>query len=334
MAVTIYDIAKLAGVSIATISRIVNNNPGVSDKTRTKVLAVMKENNYTPNPFARSLQLDTMRTIGISCSDISDEYMARSVSEIEKKLHEYGYDYLLFCSGYKQDSKEYAVDLLIKKKIDALLLIGSGFMGTGTEEDVAYLHKAAKSVPVFMINGYLKDDNIFCVLHDDAKAMYEATEKLILSGRSRILFLYNSDSYSARQKMVGYEAALRDKHLPVDGNLKLKIKGTVQEERDILLLRRDISFDAAVATTDELAIGVLKYAKAKMLKVPQDISVIGYNNSLLADCVEPELTSVDSAVRELSQTAIVKLMECIRGEKVARKTLIRGQLIRRCTTDF
>ena len=66
--------------------------------------------------FARSLQLDTMRTIGISCSDISDEYMARSVSDIEKKLHEYGYDYLLFCGGYKRDSKEYAVDLLIKKK--------------------------------------------------------------------------------------------------------------------------------------------------------------------------------------------------------------------------
>lgn len=334
MAVTIYDIAKLAGVSIATISRVVNNNPGVSEKTRTKVRTVMKENNYTPNPFARSLQLDSMHTIGISCSDISDEYMARSVSNIEKKLHEYGYDYLLFCSGYRLDSKEYAVDLLIKKKVDALLLIGSGFLGTGTKEDVAYLHKAAKSVPVFMINGYLKDDNIFCVLHDDAKAMYEATDKLIKAGRSRILFLYDSDSYSAGQKLAGYEAALRDNHLPVDGNLKLKVTGTIQEERDILLLRKDICFDAAVATADQLAVGVLKYAGAKMLKVPQDISVVGYNNSLLAGCVEPELTSVDSSVRELSQTAIIKLMERIHGEKVAHKTVISGQLIRRCTTDF
>jgi len=334
MAVTIYDIAKLSGVSIATISRVVNGSPRVSEKTRAKVLEVMKENNYTPNPFARSLQFDSMRTIGISCSDISDEYMARSVSNIEKKLHEYGYDYMLFCSGYEQSSKEYAVDLLLKKKVDALILIGSSFLGSGDDEDVAYLHKAAESIPVFIINGYLKDKNIYCVLHDDFDAMYEATDKLIRSGRKKVLFLYDSESYSAQQKMAGYESALRDNKLPVDGNLKLKITGTIHEERDILLVRKDLVFDAVVTTVDELAFGALKYARARMLKVPEDISIVGYNNSLLACCVEPELTSVDSSVKELSKMAVVKIMECIQGEKVAHKTVVKGQLVRRCSTDF
>lgn len=335
MAVTIYDIAKLSGVSIATISRVVNGSPRVSEKTREKVLAVMKENNYTPNPFARSLQFNSMQTVGISCSDIADEYMARSVSYIEKKLHEYGYDYMLFCSGYEQSSKEYAVDLLLKKKVDALILIGSQFLGSGDEEEeVAYLHKAAESVPVFIINGYIKDKNIYCVVNDDYGAVFEATDALIKAGRRKVLFLYNSDSYSARQKVSGYEAALKENGLPIDGNLKLKITGTIHEERDILLMRKDLDFDAVVATTDELAVGVLKYAKARMLKVPEDISVIGYNNSLLACSVEPELTSIDSAIKDLSKITVDKIMECIQEKKVVHRTVVKGKLVKRCTTDF
>lgn len=333
MAVTIYDIAKLSGVSIATISRVVNGSPRVSEKTKEKVLAVMKEYNYTPNPFARSLQFNSMRTVGISCSDIADEYMARCVSNIEKKLHEYGYDYMLFCSGYEQSSKEYAIDLLLKKKVDALILIGSQFLGTDGEE-VVYLHQAAKAVPVFVINGYIEDENIYCFLSDDFQAVYEATANLIQAGRKNILFLYNSDSYSAKQKMAGYEMALREYKLPINGNLKLKITSSIHEERDILLLRKDITFDAVVATVDELAVGAIKYAKAKMLDIPKDISIIGYNNSLLACCVEPELTSVDSSVKELTRMTVDKLMECIQGKEIPHKTVISGKLIKRCTTDF
>lgn len=334
MAVTIYDIARLSGVSIATISRVVNGNPSVSDKTREKVLGVMKEYDYTPNPFARSLQFNSMKMVGISCADINDDYMARMVSILEKKLHEYGYDYMLFCSGYDLESREHAVDLLLKKKIDALILIGSQFLGNGEKDEVAYLHRVAEQVPIFILNGYLEDQNIYGVLGDDRNAMYQATESLINAGRKKILFLYDSESYSSMQKMAGYEAVLRDHGMPVDGNMKLKINCSIHEERDLLLMHKDLEFDAAVATTDDLAVGVLKYAKARMLNVPKDISVIGYNNSSVADYVEPELTSVDVSIKDMAHVAVDNMMKCLQGKESEHKIVIDSKLVKRCTTDF
>ena len=96
----IYDIAKLANVSIATVSRVVNNSTKVSPKTKEKVLAVMKENEYTPNAFARGLGLGSMKTVGIICPNIDDIYMAKAVSYLERNLHAHGYDCILGCSGF------------------------------------------------------------------------------------------------------------------------------------------------------------------------------------------------------------------------------------------
>ncbi|WP_026505095.1 LacI family DNA-binding transcriptional regulator [Butyrivibrio sp. NC3005] len=334
MAVTIYDIARLSGVSIATISRVVNGNPNVSDKTRERVLSIMKEYDYTPNPFARSLQFNSMKMVGISCSDISDDYMANMVSIIEKRLHEYGYDYMLFCSGYDLNSREHAVNLLLKKKMDALILIGSQFLGNGQEEEVSYLHKVAKNVPIFIINGALEDPNIYSVIADDYKSMYDAAKKLIESGRRKILFLYDSDSVSSMQKMGGYEKALKEAGIPIDGNLKIKITCKVHEERDLLLLRKDLEFDAVLTTTDKLAIGVIKYAKAKKLDIPKDISVVGYNNSYLSEYIEPELTSVDPSAKKMAKTVVDNIMKLLKGDEIEHRITVEGNLIKRCTTDF
>lgn len=101
----IYDIAELAGVSIATVSRVVNDSPKVSEKTKAKVRAVMEANHYTPNVFARGLGLNSMKTVGIICPDVSDDYMAGSVAYLEKSLRGYGYDCILYCSGYQYQDK-------------------------------------------------------------------------------------------------------------------------------------------------------------------------------------------------------------------------------------
>lgn len=110
----IYDIAKLSGVSIATVSRVVNGSPRVSEKTKQKVLAVMEESEYTPNVFARGLGLNSMKTIGILCPDISDQYMAEAVSHLEKRLHECGYDCILGCSGSIKIEKKISYPVIVK----------------------------------------------------------------------------------------------------------------------------------------------------------------------------------------------------------------------------
>lgn len=175
----IYDIAKLANVSIATVSRVVNNSPKVSPKTKEKVLAVMKENEYTPNAFARGLGLGSMKTVGIICPNIDDIYMAKAVSYLEQNLHAHGYDCILGCSGFKQEEKEDYVRLLLSKKIDTLILVGSTYAGNGKDEsDTDYIREAAEQVSVFMINAKVSGDNIYCTYADDFQATYEVTKAL------------------------------------------------------------------------------------------------------------------------------------------------------------
>ena len=123
MAVNIYDVAKLSGVSIATVSRVVNGSTKVSEKTRRKVLDVMEQCGYTPNVFARGLGLDSMKTIGILCPDISDAFIAQAVAFLEERLHQYEYDCILGCSGYDLEAKEAHTKMLLSKRIDALIEI-------------------------------------------------------------------------------------------------------------------------------------------------------------------------------------------------------------------
>lgn len=329
----IYDIARLAGVSIATVSRVVNDSPKVSERTKEKVRKVMEENQYIPNVFARGLGLNSMKTVGIVCPDVSDAYMARAVAYLEKNLRKYGYDCILYCSGYKPEDKMQAVERILQKRIDALLLVGSDYAGE-EGEDTDYIKEVAAQIPVFMINGYVEGDNIYCVLADDYQVIYDITEELILTGRKRILFLCNSHSYSARQKVKGYEDALRAHKMPVLGDLKFYTENSIHYTRDMLLIRKDLEFDSVIATEDGLAIGALKYAKAKGLSVPGELSVIGYNNSELALSCEPELTSVDTKGEILCKTAINSMMALISGEEIKKKYLVKCQVVKRCTTDF
>ena len=331
----IYDIAKIAGVSIATVSRVVNDSPHVSEKTKRRVRAVMEENNYTPNVFARGLGLDSMQTIGIVCPDVSDMYMARAVAFLEHRLRGYGYDCILYCSGHQQAKKEAAIELIMKKRIDALVTVGSTYAGYGPGDDsVQYLLEAAEKIPVFLINGRIAGSNVYCVYSKDKEATYEAASKLIESGRKRILFLTDSESYSARKKLEGYECALRDHGLPVLGELKLELKNQIQYVRDILLSRRTLEFDSVLATDDGLAVGAVKYAHAKGLSIPGELAVIGYNNSEYAISCEPELTTVDNTGEKLCNITVDNLMKVLKGEDVPVEVPVDCVLVRRCSTDF
>ncbi len=123
----IYDISQLAGVSIATVSRVINGSDRVSARTRQKVLRVIEENGYTPNAFARGLGLNTMHTVGLLCADSSDPYLAQAVYNLEQELRLNGYDCLLCCTGYARETKEKYLDLLLSKRVDGLIFVGSQF---------------------------------------------------------------------------------------------------------------------------------------------------------------------------------------------------------------
>lgn len=313
ISMNIYDIAKMANVSIATVSRVVNNSPNVSAKTREKVLRVMAEVEYTPNIFARGLGCGSAKIIGILCPDVSDIYMAKAVGILENELKIHEYQTLLVCSGYSELNKKKSMELLLSKKVDAVIVIGSTYAGNGeSSRKTQYIKHAANEIPVFMINSYLPYENVHCVCCDDYEAIYNVANQMICNNHKEILFLFNSESYSANQKMAGYEQALKDNDLPIDGYKKIRVRNNIHDIRDVLLARKDLKFNAVIAVDDNLAIGALKYAKSACMKVPQEINVVGYNNSVLSIYCEPELSSVDSREEELClQTVdnVIKLLE-------------------------
>lgn len=334
--INIYDIARLSGVSIATVSRVVNGSPKVSPKTKEKVLAVMREHEYTPNVFARGLGLDSMKTVGIICPNISDQYMAKAVAYLEDNLHQYGYDCILGCSGYEQKEREDYVKLMLSKRIDTLVLVGSSYAGNGKSEfDTDYIREAAESTPVFMINGRVEGENIYCACADDYHAVYDVTRKLIGRGKKQILFMYDSDSFSARQKMAGYDAALSEAGYPVRGELKFRTRNDIEYTRDMLLAYKNLEFDSVVATDDGIAVGALKYARVKGIRVPEELSIAGYNDSILAIGCEPEMTSIDSKLEVLCRTTIDHMI-CLleRGGQIDTYVSVPCEIVKRCTTDF
>lgn len=332
----IYDIAKLAGVSIATVSRVVNDSPRVSAKTKQRVMEVINREGYTPNVFARGLGLDSMKTVGILCPDITDAYIAQAVGHLEQCLHQAGYDCILYCSGYDQEEKERQTLQILERRVDALVLVGSTYVGSGREEwETAYIREAAKQLPVFLINACMEGENIYCSYADDKAAVYEAVTALLRRGKEQILFLSDSHSYSAKQKLEGYEAALRDAGLPIAAEREVYLKNDAHYVRDILLSRRDLRFDGVIATDDGMAVGALKYAFARLLKVPEEISIIGYNNSVLSVCSTPEITSIDNRVEKLCRDTVDCMLRVLRtGERAEHDNKVSCMIRRRCTTDF
>lgn len=145
----IYDISEKAGVSIATVSRVLNGSDNVSEKTRKKVEAIMKETGYMPNAFARGLTNNTMHTIGLLCADCSDHFLANAISYLEHGFRENGYDCLLCCTGYELSNRQNYLKLLLSKKVDVVVLVGSTFIEPD-EKDNQYLIDASNEVPMYL----------------------------------------------------------------------------------------------------------------------------------------------------------------------------------------
>lgn len=331
----IYDVSNRAKVSIATVSRVINGNPNVSEKTRERVLSVIDELGYKPNVFARGLGLNTMQTVGIMCSDSSDPYLANAIYYLERELRGNGYDSILCCTGSSLENKKKYFELLLSKRVDAVILAGSKFVELKAKDN-AYLLTAAKKLPVMLVNGYLDGNNIYCTVCDDYDAIFQAVTKLIENGRRNILYLYTSNSYSGINKLGGYKAALNKYGLQVSEKYIHQCPKDLNDAKELLikLSSEGLAFDSVVTSDDSLAVGAVKYSHIKKIKVPDELSIIGYNNSILSACTDPEITSIDTKIESLCVTTVNTLMGVFNGGNVPGKTTIAADIIKRETTNF
>ena len=332
---TIYDVSEKAGVSIATVSRVLNGSDNVSAQTRQKVLAVIEACDYTPNAFARGLGLNSMNTIGILCADSSDLYLANAIYHIEQELRENNYNCILCCTGYKLEDKQKYLNLLVNKKVDSVILVGSNFI-TDNDSENNYIREAAGEVPILLLNADFDCENVYCSLCDDFKSTMHATSYIIETGIEDILYLYNSKSFSALRKLSGYQSALTQKGLPLRMEYMQYFPGNhanLPAIADFLAeLDRSLKYRAVVAADDNLAIGAVKYAHKKGLSIPGELSIVGYNNSILSTCCEPELTSIDNHLETLCHHIVKTLIGILTDQEMPQKVIFSGELVKRGTT--
>lgn len=332
----IYDISEKAGVSIATVSRVLNNSPHVSEKTRLHVLHVIEQSSYVPNAFARGLGLGSMKTVGLLCPDAADAYISTALSHLEQSFTAHDYNCLLLCTGRSLKDRIAGVKALRNRHVDGMVLLGSSFVEDDPKRN-AYLRDVAETMPIVLLNGVCTTEQVYCVLCDDERAMREAVQGLCDTGRRRILYLHNGTNHSGRKKLAGYQAGLMSRNLPVDDRLIIQVEQdlrNVTKVRDQLLAcsANGLQFDAVLASQDILAVAALKYARVKGLRVPEDMAVIGYNNSALCDCTEPELTSVDNRLPAICEQIVQTMLGVLEGREMPQQTVFTCELIRRSST--
>lgn len=325
----IYDVAKLSGVSTATVSRVINNG-SVSKKTRDKVMKVIAETTFSPNVYARGLNLNSMKLIGVIVSDIADMYFSKAVSILEKELKKSGYDIILYCTGDNIENTNKYINLLKGKKTDGVIIIGSKFKGIETKFD---LNSLAQETPVIMINADASSKNIYSLTTDDKTAVCETVEYLVQKGHTDFLYLYDTETASGLNKLDGFIKGLGDNRIPLEKGLVIKCQRDIEKAKiTVIDAYRNHQFTAIVTSEDELAVGALKAAISLGLSVPDKIAITGYNNSILALSCTPELTSVDNKVSTLCELSVKVLMDAINKQPASNKIQINCELVKRKTT--
>lgn len=307
----IYDIAKQAGVSIATVSRVLNGNGPVSPATRKKVEQILEKNNYKPSAIARGMVSKSMRTVAVLTVDIRVPHYAQTAHAMEQEFGRRGYEVILCnTSGNEATALQY-LRAVIEKQVDGIILVGSVFNEIGRGQEFETL---LKRVPVVLANGSLEIPNAHSVLVDDVKGVKLAVEHLVSQGRRQLIYVKDKDTASAKAKADGFMSAVTGLR---------GVTGTVIYTEDTLesairaaeeLTKSGKMMDGIVCGEDLIAVGIIKGLTRAGVHVPENVAVTGFNNSMYGKLCEPELTSVDNKP-ELVAMECVRLLEAlINGE--------------------
>ena len=318
----IYQIAEKAGVSIATVSRVLNNSEHVSEKTREKVKRIMEEDNYRPNIFARGLTLDTIKMIGVICTDVRDAFIAKALGLLQAGLYERKYDTLLFCVGNHRETTLKHIRYLQNRHVDAIILLGSSFSDT---VDIDELTEAAKKTPIITVNGSVDIENVSSVCCDDKSGIAEAVDYLVKEGERKIIFLYDNMTQSTKRKIEGFASALEENGISFSDALIINATDTLSgsEEAVARLIEGKTEFDAVITTSDLIALG----AQKAILKKGLSKRVIGFDNTFLCECATPALSSIDPSLEEMCERALSLVDAIASGERAEGSYVCRPKLV-------
>lgn len=319
MNITIYDVAREANVSMATVSRVVNGNPNVKPTTRKKVLATIERLGYRPNAVARGLASKKTTTVGAIIPDISNIFFSELARGIEDIATMYKYNIILSSSDQNKDKELQLINTMLEKQVDGIL-----FMGGNISEDHIHQFKTS-SVPVVLASTYDPTDEIPSVNIDYELAAYEATKQLMNNGHKQPALVASTTQSSVNVlKYNGYIRALEEASIPI--NEDLIFKGEYAYSTGIDAANKFLSLDekptAVFVTYDELALGVIHGIQDHGLKVPEDIEVFGFDNTRLSTMVRPTLTTIVQPTYDIGAVAMRLLTKYMNKEEVEDKNVI------------
>jgi DNA-binding LacI/PurR family transcriptional regulator len=325
---TIRDVASHAGVSHQTVSRVINGNPNVAELTREKVLATISTLGYVPSPMARGLISNRTHSIGIVAEDISDQTFARWVAGAERAARARGY-YLMIGSVEPEDDERGYLRLMLERRVEGLLLARPSVLVAMSELEPVM----AAGVPIVSVGTSYPGG--IAVDVDNRQGGYDATTHLIEHGHRAIATILGpADWPSTAARQEGYRAALHDAGIPYDESLVAQAGGWGLESGSAaaaVLRQAGTEYTALFAHSDLIAFGAMRELRLAGLSVPEDVSVVGYDDLPVAEYVDPPLTTVHQPMEELGALAATLLLDQLAGDgsPQERMRLLPAQLVPR-----
>ena len=325
--VTGKDVAKLAGVSTTTVSRVLNNHPYVTDETRSKVLWAMEQLGYQPSRVARRLRMQVTQILGLIISDIANPFFTSVVRGIEDVAYANQYS-LFLCNSNEDPTKETLyIDVLQAERVAGIIVSPADENSTSCEPLLR------NGVPIVAMDRRLRQFDVDTVLVDNVKGAYQATSHLICLGHRRIgLIGQPSRITTGRERREGYEKALSGDGLELDQRL-IKIGDCRQDSgyrRACELLEMDDPPTAIFAANNLMTLGALNAIHEKGLNIPQDVAIVGFDDMPWAPSLAPPLTAVAQPTYELGRTAADLLLQRIadKDREIVEMTLEPTLIIR------
>jgi len=326
---TITEVAKRAGVSKATVSRVLSGNGYVSQDTREKVYAAIAETGFRPNLLARNLATRSSQTIGLVITNTlySGSYFTEMMQHSARMLEQQGRQLLLVDGKHSAAEERAAIEFLLDLRCDGVIIYPR-FLSIEEMDSIIAQHRH----PILVINRRLRQHTSYCIFADQHVTSAAAVEQLILLGHREIAFITGSlDSPTGRERLAGYQTALAKHGIAFDS--ARVVEGRWQAEQGVMaieqLLTQHVRFSAVVASNDEMAIGALRALAVRGIAVPQQVAVVGFDDIPLAPYTLPALSSVKMPVTEMIHETIARLVAMLDGGDIRPGAPHTGTLIRR-----
>ena len=327
----IYDIAAEAGVSISTVSRVMNNKGNVNPEMRRRIEEVLKKYDYKPSAIARGMVSKTMKTIAILTVDLRVPQHARQVFIIEQEFCRKGYNVMVCNTGGKLEECARYINLLSEKQVDGLVLIGSTFNALEGRTEIT---GKVSRIPVVMANGHLDLPNCYSILIDDLKGIRRAADFLYEKGHRDIFCICDLETDSGREKKKGFLESM--KLHDIDNGEERVLPCRYGMEGGVLAVERLLDlgrpFTGLLFGEDTTAIGAMKALRRRGIRVPEDVAIVGYDNSPDAVVCEPELTTVDIKIEMMGALCARTLQDLLENKEANTALAIQPEIIVRKST--